>query len=170
MASQLPPADNEEAAAQAERHSQDRQHASSASESQDSDAPDGPLRTATTFGLEDEAAPGQGKNGAAAAKAAPSPGLLEKFMQKLGLNPIILMSMFKSVLSPSASNCPPWRTGANPWPAVPFVVGRPSHPSYRWPYTRPPGSGTSSRLWATSLGSSAFYPLPSCRVASSSRT
>lgn len=107
MASQSTPAANE--AAQAERHSQEDHYvsssssssSSSASQSQsqgsDSDAPDGPLRTATTFRLEDDAAPEQDKDGTGPEKVAPSPGLLEKIMQKLGLNPIMLMSMFKCV-------------------------------------------------------------------------
>lgn len=61
------------------------------------------LRNAPTF-VEDnekngEAPTTEGEDPAAGqGTTAPKPGIAEKIMTKLGLNPIILMSMFKSVL------------------------------------------------------------------------
>lgn len=81
----------------------DDQHAHSPFQSQGSDPFDGPLRSIPTFVPEDKDEHGAsghaaGRNGdASGAKASPSAGFLDKTMQKLGLNPLILMNMFKSV-------------------------------------------------------------------------
>lgn len=56
-----------------------------------------PLRNAPTFALEDKDSSDKGKDTQASNDAGPGPRLAEKMMQKLGLNPIILMNMFKSV-------------------------------------------------------------------------
>lgn len=90
MANHLPPTVEE-----TENHEQ--AHTSSESQSQIQDSPEELLRNAPTFPLEEKATPEDGAGKDASTSAGPSPGFLEKTMQKLGLNPIILMSMFKSV-------------------------------------------------------------------------
>lgn len=67
------------------------------------------LRTAPTV-VDDEkngtprnpttTAGGSGERATATATATPQPGPVEKIMTKLGLTPIMVMSMFKSVLCP----------------------------------------------------------------------
>lgn len=59
---------------------------------------DGPLRSIPTFKLEEEEN-SAGDNGTRdnEKEKAPSPSLIEKIMTKLGLTPIMLMCMFKSV-------------------------------------------------------------------------
>lgn len=95
---------------EAESHYEDDQSASSPSQSQGPEFSDQPLRSIPTF-VEDKGEHGPAgtgedeNNGSAASRATtgPSPGLVDKIMQKLGLNSLILMNMFKSVapLSPA---------------------------------------------------------------------
>lgn len=103
----------------AESHSEDDDSASS-SQSQSSGPRYGPLQSIPTV-VEDKndggaAATDEGEdntnaNGKAdsGATTGPSPGLVAKIMQKLGLNPLILLNMFKSVPRP-------WRS---------FIAGAP---------------------------------------------
>lgn len=95
MANHLPPTVEE---TQISEQAQDVHHASSTtSHSQDPEPPEDPLRNAPTFVLEEKRIPEDGAAKDASNSAGPSPGFLEKIMQKLGLNSIILMNMFKSV-------------------------------------------------------------------------
>lgn len=73
-------------------------------QSQSLGSSDGPLRHITTFKFEDgEKSSGENAKkdttGNSAEKKGPSPGLVDKIMTKLGLTPIMLMCMFKSVMS-----------------------------------------------------------------------
>ena len=97
MTAHLPPTSEED---RGDGQDQSPQHAQSASPSQDGPDPlEGPLRNTETFVLEDNGNHGAEGRGDTAppAKAASSPGAVTKIMQKLGLNSIILMNMFKSV-------------------------------------------------------------------------
>lgn len=62
------------------------------------------LRNAPTFVEEEKSGTGvpitEGEDGSDHEAASPQPGLVDKIMTKLGLNPIILMSMFKASLAP----------------------------------------------------------------------
>lgn len=71
--------------------------ASPVSRTQNVDSTEDVLRNAPTFPLEEEDTPGKEEEKGASGSAEPKPGFLQKIMVKLGLNPIILMSMFKSV-------------------------------------------------------------------------
>lgn len=80
-------------------------HASSTTQSQDPESPEGLLRNAPTYPLEEKGNLEEENDKAATNSAGPRPGLLERIMQKLGLNPIILMSMFKSVSPRRLAHC-----------------------------------------------------------------
>lgn len=92
---------------QAEGHSEDDTTTSSPSQSQGPEPSEGLLRSIPTFvegKCEDGPATtgdgdGEGNGNAAshAATAPSSPGFIDKIMQKLGLNSLILMNMFKCV-------------------------------------------------------------------------
>lgn len=90
MANHLPPTVEED---QNDERVQDGSDVLSTSQEQSSDPPEDFLRNAPTFPLEEDDSPEKD----ASSSAEPKPGLIEKIMVKLGLNPIILMSMFKSV-------------------------------------------------------------------------
>lgn len=98
------PADQEARAG--DHYHDDDPYAHSPFQSQGPDPADGPLRSIPTFVPEDKDEHGAsghaaGSNGdSPGATASPPPGFLDKTMQKLGLNPLILMNMFKYVLSP----------------------------------------------------------------------
>ncbi|CAN8096925.1 unnamed protein product [Discula destructiva] len=78
---------------------QQPQHAAAAASSQEAEPSEGPLRNAPTFNGKGYGG-GEARDTPAAAKAAPSPGFVDKIMQKLGLNNIILMSIFKASVAP----------------------------------------------------------------------
>lgn len=113
MSAERPPASADIESAQAARD--DDQDASlPSSPSQGEINPEDVLRNAPTFvqsEKDDGATPTmEGDNLANPQDTpAPKPGVIEKIMAKLGLNPIMLMSMFKSVcpydLSLSLSRC-----------------------------------------------------------------
>lgn len=94
MANHLPPTVEED---QVNDQAQDANHVSSTFQSQDTESPEAVLRNAPTFPLEENSSRDEKKDTAASSNAGPGPSFLEKMMQKLGLNSIILMSMFKSV-------------------------------------------------------------------------
>lgn len=95
MANHLPPTVEED---QNDERVQDGSDVLSTSQEQSSDPPEDFLRNAPTFPLEEDDSPEKGEaEKDASSSAEPKPGLIEKIMVKLGLNPIILMSMFKSV-------------------------------------------------------------------------
>lgn len=79
-----------------ENLSREGQNGTASSHSQGLDPRGDPLRNAPTF--KDELAPEREEE--APEEKPKSPGLVEKTMQKLGLNDVLLKSMFKSV-SPS---------------------------------------------------------------------
>lgn len=96
-----------------EGHYEDDQTAFSTSQSQAPEPAHGNLQSIPTF-VEGKAEDGPAgtredeSNGSPASRApkAPSPGFVDKIMQRLGLNSLILMNMFKSVPhAPSCSQC-----------------------------------------------------------------
>lgn len=95
MANHLPPTVEED---QNDAQAQDAYDDFSTTQAQNSDPPEDVLRNAPTFPLEEEDSPEKGKAAKdTSSSAEPKPGFFQKAMLKLGLNPIILMSMFKSV-------------------------------------------------------------------------
>lgn len=105
MANHLPPTVEED---QKDAQAQDAYDDMSATQAQSSDPPEDLLRNAPTFPLEEEDSPEEGETEkGASSSAASKPGFLQKIMLKLGLNPIILMSMFKSVYP---HLCTSWRS------------------------------------------------------------
>lgn len=79
-----------------EKLSRDGQNGTESTQSQGLEPGEDPLRNAPTF--KDELAPDREEE--APEEKPKSPGFVEKTMQKLGLNDVLLKSMFKSV-SPS---------------------------------------------------------------------
>lgn len=79
-----------------EKLSREGQNGTESSQSQGLDPQEDPLRNAPTF--KDELAPEPEEE--APEEKTKSPGFVEKAMQKLGLNDVLLKSMFKSVPRP----------------------------------------------------------------------
>ena len=114
-----------------EKVAREGQNDTQSSQSQGLDPGEDPLRTAPTF--KDELAP-EPEEEAPQEKPKP-PGFVNKTMQKLGLNDILLKSMFKSVSPPSLPACAfdePVLTSA-PWAQPTEALLRPSLAS---PYAR----------------------------------
>lgn len=84
-----------------EKLSREGQNGTESSQSQGLDPGEDPLRNAPTF--KDELAPDREEE--VPEEKPKSPGFVEKTMQKLGLNDVLLKSMFKSV-SPSSLPVP----------------------------------------------------------------
>lgn len=86
-----------------EKVAREGQNDTQSTQSQGLDPGQDPLRNAPTF--KDELAPEPVEEEAPQEKPK-SPGIVEKTMQKLGLNDILLKSMFKSVSPCSVPVCP----------------------------------------------------------------
>lgn len=104
MANHLPPTAEEDH--QNDEQAQDAYNALPASKPQNADSSEDVLRNAPTFPLEEEDTREKGEGQGASGSSEPKPGFLQRMMVKLGLNPIILMSMFKSV---SLHFCTAWQ-------------------------------------------------------------
>lgn len=89
-----------------EKLSREGQNGTESSQSQGLDPGEDPLRNAPTF--KDELAPDREEE--APEENPKSPGFVEKTMQKLGLNDVLLKSMFKSV----SHSCPPGPSSKEP--------------------------------------------------------
>ncbi|KAK2605590.1 hypothetical protein N8I77_008416 [Diaporthe amygdali] len=80
-----------------EKQSDEGQNGKASPQSQGLDPPEDPLRNAPTF--KDELAPEREQEGAPP-ETPKSPGFVEKTMQKLGLNDVLLKCMFKGSVAP----------------------------------------------------------------------